>query len=114
MHISDRKIGGPLRKAEHDVLSADGHPKLGTMEDVQLLEFSSSESRILVTFNVRDFAPILTQLAVDGRRHAGCILVTGYGNNEFAKVIKGLINILECLPEKGSWINKAYWLSKSS
>lgn len=55
-----------------------------------LLELATSEGRITVTFNVRDFPRIVGTWAAAGKHHSGCLIVVGIDHSEF-----GLTLLLE-------------------
>ncbi len=108
-HVWGRKIARPLREAGHDVRAADEEQGLQGLEDADLLALAASEGRILVTFDVKDFVPLLSEWVSGGRSHAGCILVAGSIRHEqFGTVISG---ILEALEEHEDWLDRVYWLS---
>ncbi len=72
--MSDRKVGVPLRALGHDVVAAQADEQLKRLDDEPLLEWAWVRRRIIVTGNVRDFAPITANWARMGKPHAGCIL----------------------------------------
>ena len=74
-NLSPKRIGAPLEKRGHDVLSLASDAALGALDDPQVLEVAAEQGRILVTRNSRDFAPLLREWAEADRHHAGCILI---------------------------------------
>jgi Domain of unknown function (DUF5615) len=65
-----------LRELEHDVVAVGERPDLISSGDETLLALSTDEGRALLTNNVRDFAPIATRWAGDGRAHHGLVFVS--------------------------------------
>jgi hypothetical protein len=65
-----------LRERGHDVLAVCERADLVSSDDEALLESSAAEGRVLLTTNVRDFAPIATHWAGDGRPHHGLLFVS--------------------------------------
>lgn len=92
--VSARKIGKCLREAGHDVRAITEEPGLVGLGDPEVLELAARDDRILVTFNHRDFAPLLREWAESGRHHAGCILVFGIDHGEIGLVLRGLGRLL--------------------
>jgi hypothetical protein len=59
-HVSARRIATALRE-HHDVRAADEERELDGWQDERLLALASEEGRIMVTFNVADFARITAE-----------------------------------------------------
>jgi hypothetical protein len=111
-HVSGRRVARALRNAGHDVRAAAEEGELEGLEDPCLLALAASEGRVLVTFDVKDFVPILREWAEGGKRHAGCILVPGSVRHEhFGTVTSGIDGALGEIPQQ-DWIDRAYWLSR--
>lgn len=112
-HVSGRRIGRVLRESGHDVRAADEEEELAGLEDEALLALAASEGRVLVTFDVKDFLPILREWAEGGRQHAGCILVPGSIRHEhFGIVISRIEDALEEISGQEDWADRVYWLSR--
>lgn len=77
---------------------------LGVLDDPQVLELAAEQSRILVTRNARDFAPLLREWAEAGHQHAGCILVWTLGHHQFGAIIRGVTRLLDERPESRHWL----------
>lgn len=112
-HLSGRHIAGPLRELGHDVLSADEERSLEGASDVELLELATRESRILVTFDVKDFLPIAREWAEAGRHHSGLIVGVGMATNEFKLVVTGINNLLVRDPAPEAWTDAVLFLARS-
>lgn len=114
-HISGRRIAHALRALGHDVRAADEERELDGLDDEPLLALATQEARILVTANLQDFLPILNAWAESGRQHAGCILVASSIRHEhFGTIIDGIRQALAHVPQPADWMDRAYWLSKST
>jgi Domain of unknown function (DUF5615) len=59
-HVSARRIVRALRE-QHDIRAADEERELDGWEDEGLLALATEQGRIMVTFNVKDFARITTE-----------------------------------------------------
>ena len=105
-------IAERLRGRGHDVLALDEHRELDGLSDADVLELAAQEGRILVTFNVRDFAPILRQWAEEQRSHAGCLLLVGIAQNEFALILQRIRTVLEERSEQQDWLDRALFLGR--
>lgn len=113
-HISAQHIGEALRADGHDVLAVIERADLDGASDEQVLSLAAAERRILVTHNVRHFAPLLLEWAEAGRSHAGCVLVARIDHSQFGIVLRGLRLLLEQRPEPDQWADLALWLSPAS
>ncbi|HEX2016364.1 MAG TPA: DUF5615 family PIN-like protein [Solirubrobacteraceae bacterium] len=102
-HVSARRIAGPLRDAGHDVRAADEERALDGWDDERLLELAATEQRIMVTFNVRDFAPIAQTWAGERRHHAGCVILVGIDHSEFGVILTRLADELATRPDPHAW-----------
>lgn len=102
-NLSPKRIGGPLAKRGHDVLSLAADAALGALDDPQVLELAAEQARILVTRNSRDFAPLLREWAEAGRHHAGGILVWTLAHHEFGAIIRGVAAQLRERPDPNDW-----------
>jgi Domain of unknown function (DUF5615) len=102
-NLSPKRIGGPLAKRGHVVLSLASDAALGALDDPQVLELAAEQARILVTRNSRDFAPLLREWAEAGRHHAGCILIWTLAHHEFGAIIRGVAAQLRERPDPDHW-----------
>ena len=86
--------------------AADSDSDLEGLDDADLLEIAAEEGRVMVTFDVKDFAPLITQWVEEGRRHAGCIFIRGFRNNEIGAISKALIKLLGERSKQSEWIDR--------
>lgn len=102
-HLSARRVARALRDVGHDVRAADEERGLDGMTDENLLALAASEGRILVTFDVADFALIVRRWDEAGIHHAGCMLVVGIDHSEFGTIISVIQRLLASRPEAAAW-----------
>jgi hypothetical protein len=102
-HVSARKIGRCLRDAGHDVRAIAEEAALVGLDDPDVLALAARDDRILVTFNHRDFAPLLREWAESGRHHGGCILVFGIDHSAIGLILRGLARVLHERDEQAAW-----------
>ena len=102
-NLSPKRVGGPLAKRGHDVLSLASDAALGALDDPQVLELAADQARILVTRNARDFAPLLRARAEAGRHHSGCILIWTLAHHEFGAIIRGVASLFRDRPDPAQW-----------
>lgn len=102
-NLSPKRVGGPLQRRGHDVLSLASDAALGALDDPQVLELSAEQSRILVTRNSRDFAPLLREWAGADRHHSGCVLIWTLGHHGFGAIIRGVTRLLDDRPDPKQW-----------
>jgi uncharacterized protein with PIN domain len=102
-NLSGRRIARQLREDGHDVLALSEHLELEGLTDPEVLALAATETRILITRNSKDFAPLLRGYAEDGRHHAGSILIWTLGHHEFASILDGIRGLLADRPTQEDW-----------
>jgi predicted nuclease of predicted toxin-antitoxin system len=102
-NLSPRGVAGRLREAGHDVLALAEASAIEGLSDPQVLELASSEQRVCVTRNSRDFAPLAREWAEAQRPHAGLILIWTLDHSQFAQIVAGVEQYLERWPSHEEW-----------
>jgi predicted nuclease of predicted toxin-antitoxin system len=102
-NLSPRGIAETLRKNGHDVLALAEDAAFEGLTDPQVLELASSEQRVLVTRNSRDFAPLARQWAEAGHSHAGIILIWTLDHSQFAEILAGVERQLQQRTTQEQW-----------
>jgi predicted nuclease of predicted toxin-antitoxin system len=69
------QIAALLRQLGHDVDAVADRPDLAGRSDTFIFAAACSENRAVITNNIKDFRPIAAQWLVQGRVHAGLILL---------------------------------------
>lgn len=113
-HVSGRRIAAALRERGHDVRAADEGRELDGWEDERLLELAEVEQRILVTFNVKDFARILSEWGGSGRHHAGCLMLVGIDHGEFGLILRVIDAAVHARPDARAWRDYAAWGTRAA
>ncbi|MGI8622761.1 MAG: DUF5615 family PIN-like protein [Solirubrobacteraceae bacterium] len=108
-HVSGRRIAAALRAYGHDVRAADEERELDGWEDEHLLELVAAERRIMITFNVKDFARLVGEWAAAGTSHAGCLMIVGIDHGEFGLTLRVIQGALDTRPHHESWTDYAAW-----
>lgn len=110
-HVSGRRVGRPLRAAGHDVLALDENDRLSRLADEEVVSLADEEGRIVVTYNISDFARIGRRWAEARRSHAGLILVTdphaGHG-----AILRGIDGLFTARPRQDDWIDRVEFLGR--
>jgi hypothetical protein len=75
------------------------------LADEEVLTLAAQEERILVTFDVAHFPPILQEWAAAGRSHSGVILVYGIDHSEFGLIVRGIERWLARRPAEDAWVD---------
>lgn len=88
-----RALKQALRNAGVDVVITSEADNLRRTDEEQLI-WSTSEQRVIYTFNVRDFRRIHAEFLEQGRLHAG-IVVAAYQNYSIGEQVRGLLNLIE-------------------
>ena len=102
-NLSPQHIGGPLRNAGHDVLALAEDAGYEGLADPVVLELASSQERVLITRNSRDFAPLAREWAESQRTHAGMILIWSLAHSQFGQIVAGVERLLKQWPEQDQW-----------
>jgi hypothetical protein len=110
-HVSGRRVGRPLRTAGHDVLALDEDESLSRLPDVEVLSLAADQARIVITYNVSDFARIAGGWAEAMRNHAGLILLTE-SRAGFGAILRGIEGLLAARPRQYDWIDRVELLGR--
>jgi predicted nuclease of predicted toxin-antitoxin system len=91
-HIMAR-LAVDLRGRGFDVLATEeaGHD---TAADEEQLAFATAEKRAILTFNIRDFAPLHEQWQAVGRAHAGIIVSQQLGSRHYGVLLQRMLRLL--------------------
>lgn len=111
-HISARRIAAPLRDRGHDVRAADEERDLDGLEDERLLDLAASETRVMITFDVKDFTVIARRWAEAGRQHAGLGIVVGVDHSEFGTILDVLTRTLAARSAQSDWTDFTTFISR--
>ena len=101
--LSQRGIAVPLERLGHDVVSLQADPIRKTFPDDLVLEWATTEARILVTRNARHFSPLARLWVEERRTHAGLILIWTKQGNAFGSIVAGVERVLTEHPDAESW-----------
>ena len=112
-HVSGRRIATVLRE-QHDVRAADEERELDVWDDERLLALASEQERVMVTFNVKDFARITTEWAAAAKSHAGCLLIVDINHAEFGLILRVIDHALSTRPDQAAWIDYTAWGIRSA
>jgi predicted nuclease of predicted toxin-antitoxin system len=111
-------IAKRLRERDHDAIAVRERPDLISAEDETLLALSTAEQRALLTNNVRDFVPIATRWAGEGRSHYGLLLVSDRtlqrSRNTIGVYIKAIDRLLREHPSEDALRDQILWLQADS
>jgi predicted nuclease of predicted toxin-antitoxin system len=102
-NLSPRRVAAPLRDAGHDVLALAESPAYEGLSDPEVLALATSEGRVLITRNSRDFAPIAREWAEAQRSHPGLILIWTLDHSQFAEIVAGVEHQLHLWPSQDQW-----------
>lgn len=91
-HIMTR-LAIDLRGRGFDVLTTQ-EAHLDTASDAELLAFALTQGRALLTFNVRDFAPLHDHWQATGRTHAGIIVSQQLGSRQYGLLLQRMLRLL--------------------
>jgi predicted nuclease of predicted toxin-antitoxin system len=89
-------VADALRKLGHDAVAASGNPTLEALGDAELLREAIRQDRVLVTFNIADFAEAARHLAQAQEDHVGIILIhsRSYPRTKIGAIARALDKII--------------------
>ncbi len=70
------KVAEQLRALGVDVVAISESPTLRPAPDPEVLGLAAGQDRVLVTDNIKDFAPLNVSWAAQGRTHHGILFVS--------------------------------------
>lgn len=111
-HISGRRIGLALRERGHDVVAADEQRELDGAGDEELLQLATDQRRILVTFDVKDFARITRRWAEAQWSHTGCAILVGMDHGDFGSILRAVDAVLARRPDPEDWRDYVVFVSR--
>lgn len=91
-HIMSR-LAIDLRGRGYDVLTTEEAGK-DTAPDEEQLGFATAENRAILTFNIRDFAPLHEAWQAAERRHAGIIVSQQMGSRQYGVLLQRMLRLL--------------------
>jgi predicted nuclease of predicted toxin-antitoxin system len=91
-HIMTR-LAVDLRGRGFDVLTTEEARK-DTASDEEQLAFSTSQGRAILTFNIRDFAPLHEAWQAAERPHAGIIVSQQLGSRQYGLLFQRMLRLL--------------------
>jgi predicted nuclease of predicted toxin-antitoxin system len=91
-HIMAR-LAIDLRIRGFDVLTTE-ESGLDTATDEEQLVFATSERRAILTFNIRDFAPLHMRWLAAGQSHSGIIVSRQLGSRQYGLLLRRMLGLL--------------------
>jgi predicted nuclease of predicted toxin-antitoxin system len=91
-HIMTR-LAVDLRGRGYDIVTTEEAGK-DTAPDEEQLAFATAESRAILTFNIRDFAPLHEAWPAAGRSHAGIIVSQQLGGRQYGLLLERMLRLL--------------------
>ena len=92
-HIMAR-LAVDLRGRGFDVLRTEEAGN-DTAADEEQLAFATGENRALLTFNIRDFAPLHEHWQAAGRRHAAIVVSKQLGSRRYGLLLQRTLRFLD-------------------
>lgn len=97
-----------LRERGFDVITTAEAGMIGK-SDREQLEFASSQGRVLLTHNIRDFIQLAKGFAEEGRNHGGIVLAQQMPLKDLLRLTLRWLSQVSA----ASFSNSVYWLSAS-
>lgn len=92
-HIKKQLAVG-LRQRGIDVLTTE-EASIDTASDEDQLAFAAKQDRAILTFNIRDFAPLHEQWTADAKPHAGIIVSHQLGSRQYGVLLARMLRLLD-------------------
>src|SRR5436190_16949462 len=92
-HIK-KQLAVDLRQRGYDVLTTE-EASMDTASDEDQLAFAAKQERAILTFNIRDFAPLHEQWTADARAHAGVIVSQQLGSRQYGVLLSRMLRLLD-------------------
>src|SRR5579884_4410158 len=89
-----RRLALDLRGRGYDVLTTEEAGK-DTASDEEQLALATADRRAILTFNIRDFAPLHEAWQAAGRPHAGVIVSQQLGSREYGLLLHRMLRLLD-------------------
>jgi hypothetical protein len=102
--VSGLRIARALKGDGHDVLALNESAELASLSDADVLSLATREGRIVITFNVRHFVPLVRAWAEARREHAGCVIGYGSDHSEFGLILRRPRELFELRPRQEDWV----------
>jgi len=83
----------------------------------QLLELAAEETRVMITFDAKDFTVIARRSAEAGKTHAGLGIVVGIDHGEFrldSRRFDALSRSIDARPAQAGWSNLTLFSTRPS
>jgi predicted alpha/beta hydrolase len=88
-----KRLAVDLRGRGFDVLTTEEADK-DTASDEEQLAFATAQRRAILTFNIRDFAPLHEQWQAADRAHAGIIVSQQLGSRQYGLLLQRMLRLL--------------------
>ena len=88
-----KQLAVDLRQRGYDVLTTE-EANLDTASDEDQLTFAADQNRVILTFNIRDFAPLHEQWTADARPHAGIVVSQQLGSRQYGLLLARMLKLL--------------------
>jgi predicted nuclease of predicted toxin-antitoxin system len=92
-HIK-KQLAVDLRQRGFDVLSTE-EASMDTASDDDQLAFAAKQDRAILTFNIRDSAPLHEQWTADAKPHAGIVVSQQIGSRQYGVLLSRMLRLLD-------------------
>jgi predicted nuclease of predicted toxin-antitoxin system len=90
------RLAVDLRGCGFDVLTTEESGN-DTASDEEQLAFAAAAKRAIVTFNIRDFAPLPDRWQAASRKHSGIIVSRQLGSREYSLLRQRILRLINHL-----------------
>src|SRR5262245_17722017 len=88
-----RRLADDLRNRGFSILTTEEANKDRATDEEQLA-FAATDNRAILTFNIRDFAPLHEQWRAAGRSHSGIIVSQQLGRRQYGLFLQRMLRLL--------------------
>lgn len=93
------------------MLALDQDETLSGLADEEVLTFAAEQERIVITHNMRHFAPIARSWMEARRSHHGLILVT-LPHTDCGAILRRFEQAFAARPDQNEWIDRVEFLGR--
>jgi hypothetical protein len=87
------RLAADLRGHGYDVRTTE-EAGMSTAPDEDQLAYATSEGRAILTYNIRDFAPLHEEWQAAGRPHAGIVVSRQMGRRQYGLLLQRTLRLL--------------------
>jgi hypothetical protein len=102
-NLPQTRVGTGLAAQGHDVRALDQQPEHAGLADDDVMRIAAGDGRIVITYDVNTFPPLLRVFADRREHHPGAIVLVGIRSRDFDLIVRAVGAWLARYPEHEQW-----------